>query len=104
MYCVALQEAYNGDTLKTHSNTQLATQLLAIRKPHRKLLRSSVKSALTASGFLGAEPLRGCSNATLGMCMSQQLMLLCSLNCFDVQPCLVLQQRHHLDMQKVFVQ
>ena len=61
MYCVALQEAYNGDTLKTHSKAQLATLILAIRNRYRKLLRSSVKSALTASGFFGAEPLRGIS-------------------------------------------
>ena len=61
MYCVALQEAYNGDTLETHSKAQLATLILAIRNRYRKLLRSFVKSALTASGFFGAEPLRGIS-------------------------------------------
>ena len=61
MYYVKAQIVYNGDTLKTHSNTQLATLILAIRNRYRKLLRSFVKSALTASGFSGAGPLRGYS-------------------------------------------
>ena len=61
MYYVKAQTVYNGDTLKTHSKAQLATLILAIRNRYRKLLRSFVKSALTASGFFGAEPLRGIS-------------------------------------------
>ena len=52
VYYVKAQTFYNGDTLEIHSKAQLATLILAIRNRYRKLLRSFVKSALTASGFL----------------------------------------------------
>ena len=64
VYYVKAQIVYNGDTLKTHSKAQLATLILAIRNRYRKLLRSSVKSALTASGFLARNRFAAVVHAT----------------------------------------
>ena len=46
VYCVKAECVYNGDTLETTVELQFSTLVLVSRKPHRKLLRSSLENLL----------------------------------------------------------